>query len=216
MASLADFNTLAEARAYTETMGRLIPRNSMNAILAKAGLSAALDYIKSTYGHPAQDAVISFLDPGSIDYNFIVGDGTTTGDEQIASLDAMISAGISVTFGDGELQRTVDVSAGLSIIRPELIARCNKTVHPFANTSQYEFDLAKGNAIAKKPLAYQQGYVFITTTSDCGRHNPQILKKIGEHYVRVASFSGVEQAGEYKAQVPSGELYVHDAYGVIA
>ena len=107
-----DALALAAAQAYTETQGKLIPRNTMNSILAQAGL-----YNAFLSASPTNDLIAAFMDVSSTEYNFI--QGNATGDGQITALDALIA---------GDYPQ-------LAALKPTLIALCNVPYQPFANTT---------------------------------------------------------------------------------
>lgn len=142
MKQLSDFNTLAEAQAYTDTKHKLLPPATMNSLLARYGLYSALESIRQTPGHVFQDAVGAFLDPKNGEYNFM--QTGATGPAQIALVDQILSASVIVTLG----QRTVDVSAQLALLKPELIEACNVVTQPYANATQAEFDYAQTEVLA--------------------------------------------------------------------
>lgn len=208
---LKDFATLAEAKAHTETVGRLLPPTTMNSMLARDGLYSALRFIRDDAGHPFQDEVGAFLDEKNTEYNFMLKG--ETGPAQIALLDQLIASNISVTLGS----RVVDVSGQLAILKPKLIAACNFETFPHANATEYDFQRAKGT-LTQVEKAPENGWLKITTTADCEPHRPQIHAAIQGVMRRVAGFDTVSAAGDYIAQVPTGQatLYVDDAYGIIA
>ena len=208
---LSDFATLALAQAHTVTQPKLIHRDTMNSLLANAGIYAAFKVMALDDANPFQDNIAAFLD--STDYNFMVGDGTTTGDRQIAALDTMIASGGAM-------------GAALSAIRPIILAIANPVVYPCANVTLHAFELAKDTVTRIPLVANEQGYARITTTSDCPLHNPQITRLTTLLdgtliYTRVASFMNVSQAkpnmtSPYLAICPAGDYFVDNTYGVIS
>jgi hypothetical protein len=213
MQQLKDFNTLAEAKAYQTTQDGYISANLMNSLLAQNGLTRAMQIISETDGHPAQNAMISFFDPRSTEYNFI--QGNSTGDAQIALLDTLIDAGSALdTVVAGQ---TIAVATKFSELKPTLIALCNKTYFPYENTTQHAFELAKGT-INRSPISHVDGIVQITTTFDVENHNPQVYYKSPNvnYFKRVGGFTGVSTAGTYYAEVPRmSNLWVDNEYGAI-
>jgi len=107
-----DSLALAAAQAHTETQGKLIPRNTMNSILAQAGL-----YNAFLAASPTDDLIAAFMDVSSTEYNFI--QSNPTGDGQIAALDTLIA---------GDYPQ-------LAALKPTLIALCNVPYQPFENTT---------------------------------------------------------------------------------
>jgi hypothetical protein len=198
---LQDFDTLAQAQAYVTTQPKLIHRDSMNSLLASAGLYVGLKAIAQDTASPFQNLISAFLD--STDYNFMIGN--STGDSQIAALDSIISAG-------------GDLGAAMSSIRPLILGMANPTYRPFELSNKHDFDLAKGT-ITRKPVTQTDGILTITTTADCETHNPQVYQYIesADFYKRVAGFRGVGVAGKHQIEVPRvSNLFVDDAYGVVS
>ena len=198
--NLQDFATLAQAQAYETTQPRLIHRDSMNSLLASAGLYVNLKAIAQDTTSPFQNLISAFLD--STDYNFMVGN--STGDRQIAALDSIISAG-------------GDLGAAMSSIRPLILGMANPTYKPFENNTKHDFELARGT-ITRKAVTQKDGILTINTNADCERHNPQVYQYIesADFYKRVAGFRGVGVAGKYQIEVPRvASLYIDDAYGVV-
>jgi hypothetical protein len=202
---LSDFSTLAEAKAYTTTQPKLIHRDSMNSLLASAGLYIALKGIALDSANPFQNLIAAFLD--SVEYNFMVGDGTTTGDRQILALDSIIASG-------------GDFGAAIASIKPVILAMANPTVNPFETKTAHDFELAKG-IFNKVPITVESGFCSIITTADIESHNPQIYRKVtfgnGDvEYIRVAGFSAVSTAKLYRVQCPSfPNMYMDNAYSVV-
>lgn len=190
---------LALAKAEKVTVGKLIHRDSMNSLLASAGMYNALKAIAADTNNPDSDAMAAFLD--STEYNFIVGD--TTGDRQIAAMDAIISEG-------GVL------GAGLGAIKPVIIAMANRESDAYPNVTLHDIKTATGT-ITRVSKQAVNGWLKITTTADCEAHRPQIYVDVQGVLQRVAGFNVVSVKGDYVAQVPRvyAEYFVDDAYGVI-
>jgi hypothetical protein len=149
---LSDFNTLAEAQAYTETVGKIINRDTMNNILALSGVYIRFKEIATDNTHPHQNILAAFLD--SQNYNFIIGNDT--GDAQISVLDGMIAA-------------DTDISTALSQLKPILLSKANTTTFPFSDATQEQFDSAKALlAIEKQECTYPQTLAYIQTASNQG------------------------------------------------
>ena len=204
--NLQDFATLVEAKAYTTTQPKLIHRDSMNSLLASAGMYIALKDVAADTASPYQNLMAAFLD--SVEYNFMIGNAT--GDRQIGALDSIIASGGALGLG-------------LAAIRPTILAMANPEVKPFENATEHAFQVAKGaieNNLA--PITAENGYARITVSADVEAHNPQIRQKLtfadnSVIYKRVAGFSAVSLAGDYQAQCPNlTDLFVDNAYGVVA
>lgn len=198
MKQLAEFETLEAAKLYTYTQGKLIPRVTMNSLLGDAGLMLAFEVEAKT-----DDRFAAFMHPTSTEYNFMVGDGTTTGDRQIAMLDDIIAEG---------------KFPALEALKPIVLHIANPTATPYANTAEYDFKRAKGLSIPQKEVMPVNGYIKITLTQDVEAHRPQVFADIQGVKQRITGFGLVDKAGDYLAQVPRGyaSFYVDDAYGAIA
>lgn len=196
MKQLAEFNTLAEAKAYTYTQGKLIPRTTMNSLLGDAGLMIALEVEAKT-----DDRFAAFMHPTSTEYNFMIGN--PTGDKQIAMLDDIIAEG---------------KFPALAALKPVVLHIANPVTYPHANASEYDFNRAKGLPIAQKQVTPVNGYIKITLTQNVEAHRPQVYADVQGVKQRVTGFGLVDKAGDYLAQVPRGHVsfYVDDAYGAIA
>lgn len=196
MKQLAEFDTLAEAKAYTQTQGKLIPRTTMNSLLGDAGLMLAFEEEAKT-----DDRFAAFMHPTSTEYNFMIGN--PTGDKQIAMLDDIIAEG---------------KFPALAALKPIVLHIANPITTPYANATEYDFKRAKGLPIAQKEVTPFNGWLKITLTQDVEAHRPQVYAEVQGTMQRVTGFGAVEKAGDYLAQVPRGYsvLYVDDHYGAIA
>lgn len=209
---LEDFDTIEDAKAHTEIRGDFISANSMNSLLAQKNLTRAMKIISETDGHPAQNAMLSFFDPRSTDYNFIIGD--PTGDAQIALLDGLIDAGGALNTQVGG--QVISVALKFAELRPILIAKCNVPFKPFENVSNADFARAKGNMIYKQVDTDNLGWVSIETNADVEEHRPQVFALSGGRK-KITTFGVVSKAGIYDAQVERQytTVYVEDYYQVI-
>ena len=141
-----DALALAAAQAYTETQGKLIPRNTMNSILAQAGL-----YNAFLSASPTNDLIAAFMDVSSTEYNFI--QGNVTGDGQIAALDTLIAGDYPQLAG----------------LKPTLIALCNVPYQPFANTTLAQVKAIRYPATAAlcvHPVVTQSGEKYAVSQSN--------------------------------------------------
>lgn len=200
--NLADFNTLAEAQAHTVTTGKLIHRDTMNSLLASAGLYVAFKNMALDSNNPFQDLIAAFLD--SEEYNFKRGAPTSTGERQIAALDTMIAAG-------------GDLGAALAALRPVILGIANPVSNPFASATEHDFAKAKG-LMTYAQVIPQGGWLKVTTSADCEAHRPQIYAEIQGIKQRIAGFNEVSKSGDYLAQVPAQytTLFVDNHYGVVS
>ena len=123
-----DVLALAAAQAHTETQGKLIPRNTMNSILAQALLYN--DFLEAS---PTNDLIAAFMDVSSTEYNFIQSNPAGTGDQQIAALDTLIA-------GDYPT---------LAALKPTLIALCNVPYKPFESTTMAQVKAIRYPATAE-------------------------------------------------------------------
>jgi hypothetical protein len=199
MKTLAEFDTLAEAKAYTQTRGKMIHRNSMNAWLSQAGKYRRLKEIAADAVNPLGDGAAAFLD--STEYNLI--QTSETGQGVIQLMQALISA----EGNDPALQAVLDKG----------VAAANEVYYPHANATEYDFKRAKGLPIAQKEVAPVNGYIKITLTQNVEPHRPQVYVDIQGVKQRITGFGLVDKAGDYLAPVPRGysAFYVDDAYGVM-
>ena len=196
---LKDFATLADARAYTTTNGKMIHRNSMNAWLAQAGMYRRLKAIAADNTHPLADGCAAFLD--STEYNLI--QTSETGQGVIALMQALITA----ESNNPALQAVLD----------RAIAAANETVTPYANVSLYDWQRARGIAVPQKQVSVSGGWIKITLTQDIEPHRPQIYAETLGIKRRIAGFDVVSTAGDYLAYVGAfASVWVDDAYGAIA
>ena len=199
MKTLAEFETLEAAKAYTQVRGKMIHRNSMNAWLSGAGKYRRLKAIAADESHPLGDGAAAFLD--STEYNLI--QSSETGQGVIQLMQALVAA----EGNDAALQAVLD----------KAIAAANETYCPYENATQHDFAKAKGNCPVKTVIPVN-GYLKITLTQDVEAHRPQVYAMVQGVKTHVTTFGAVSKAGDYLAQVPRGysELLVDNYYGVIA
>lgn len=195
----SEFETLQEARDHVEVQGIMIHRNSMNAWLSAANKYRRLKEIASDATHPLGDGAAAFLD--STEYNLI--QSSETGQSVIALMQALVQA-------EGN-------DAALQAVLNKAIAAANQSYKPHENLSEYEWLKSRGVSIEKIAIEPVNGWLKITTASDCEAHRPQVYADIQGTMQRVTGFGVVDKADDYLAQVPRGYsvLYVDDHYGVI-
>lgn len=204
---LKDFETLADAQAYSTTQPKLIHRDTMNSLLASAGLYVQFKTMAEDSANPFQNLIAAFLD--SVEYNFMIGNAT--GDRQILALDTMIEAG-------------GDLGAALATLKPVIIGIANPAFNPFVNATSHDFAKAKG-IMVYKPIPDSQidsnGYlaidVDVSLNADFVSHAPQIHIETHGIKQRVAGFQTISKSGKYIAFVNRNRgLFVDDFYGVIS
>ncbi|UNA02150.1 hypothetical protein vBAmaSR9Y3_17 [Alteromonas phage vB_AmaS-R9Y3] len=199
MKTLAEFETLENAKAYLQIRGKMIHRNTMNAWLSEAGKYRLLKAIAADEANPLGEGAAAFLD--STEYNLI--QTSDTGQGVIQLMQALITA----EGGDPALQQVLD----------KAVASANETYYPYADVTAHEFSKAKRQCPVKQVTPIN-GYLKITLTEDVEAHRPQVYAMVQDVKTHVTTFSQVGAAGDYIAQVPRGyaTLLVDDYYGVIA
>ena len=206
--NLADFDTLQAARDYKRTTYRKIGGNEARQIFSMFG---DLDRIESGFEDSTVVQVIDGID-------------TTVG-QLCKAVYATIQNGQFATdpaTQDGQLNRAaaailranqrISVAGEAAFFTAAILVE-----QPHESATKHDFDKAKG-AINKTSVTPQSGWLKITITADCERHNPQIYAVIQGVERRVAGFGFIEKAGDYVAQVPSqySTLLIDDAYGVVS
>jgi hypothetical protein len=182
---------LAEAHAYTVNDGHMLPATTISGILAKHNLTGHVVDISNDVGHPFRHKMLSMRMSieGDHPFNFIIG--KTVGDEQIATLNQMIT-GIP------------ELAVQLTAFRDTVLFLANKTVQPLLGTTLHDVLITR-NVCPMRPVTQAGGYAVLTTVADCPTHNPRILMlnpRTGT-YQRIANFMGVGAAGVYDVQLPS-------------
>lgn len=214
---LQDFATLAEAQAHEVVTPRLIHRDTFNGILSLAGVYSAMKKIAATEGHPAQNQMDAFMD--SVEYNFMDGEPTSTGEIQKAALDSLIAANISIDMAGVP----VAVSTILGAVKPVILARANPVSKPFAKLTAHDFAVAKDAPLfpAVTPTI-SESHAIITVSSDCESHRPRLLATNDrtQQLVAVRLFPEVSKAGIYECRIPdqwlSKAIFVDNNYGVFS
>lgn len=209
MKTLAEFETLQDARDYPYITYRKIGGNEASQILFVLG---ALDDIEGEQSNTTSIEVIQGI-PTTVGAacrtivrtinggQFSTDPNTKDGQFNRAATQALVSAGVLEQFqADG------------------FFAEAESTTNPYANVSQYEWKKARGESIPLKEVTPVNGWLKITLTADCEAHRPQVYADVQGIKQRVTGFGAVEKAGDYLAEVPRGYavLYVDDCYGVVA
>lgn len=197
---LQDFSTLAEAREAEQVRGAPIARNSMNAVLAQAGLYVALKTIAEMEGHPFRDAMAAFFD--ATEYTFI--EGHPVGDQNIAMLDAMIAANLPE-------------SPALAATKPIVMALANPVIKPFSGITEHEWALAN-ETMTRKTVTPVNGWLQVTYTKDVEQHAPNlwIYHEDIDHLERVGGIGVVGAAKTYIVRAPVNvPMLIDDAYDAV-
>jgi len=200
-ANVDDTVALSEARLYEQTKGQLIHRDTMNSLLAQAKSYVSFKVMAEDGNNPFQNELAAFLD--SEEFNFM--QDSSTGLAQIAMLDSIIGEGVA------------GLSDAIAILKPTIIALANKSHLPFENVTLADVKrIRKTTEYAE--LSPHDGWLKITTSADCEKHNPQIFAETQGVRHRVAGFNAVESAGDYIVQVPRSNVtfFVENPYGVIS
>lgn len=163
---LSDFETLAQAQAYTLTNPQFFNNNTMNSVLTQIKLLGPLTAIASDFNHPFFDEAKAVLD--SQEFNF--RQDSPTGLMQIQMLDAMINAPVAVDMASG----TVDLTAKLTQLKVTCLHIANPVTQPFANATQEQFDEAKA-----------QGETLSTETTYDGESVPHFVT-VNKSHIDVA------------------------------
>ena len=202
---LGDFETLSEARTYTESRGVILNANDMGVIFDKhPGSLSVLEAIENT-----DESVRIFLTlfrsgGGRFDFRKNESgdsDVETDGDRLSNKMNSLVEAG-ALTLG----------------FATAVFNAANITVKPFENVSEYDWRKARGEVISTKQVVPANGWLKITTTQDVEPHRPQVYAEVQGIMQRVTGFGVVEKAGDYLAQIPRGHsvFYVDDHYRAIA
>lgn len=200
---LQDFNTLAEAKAYETTQGKMISREMIIATLVNAGILVTLQRMRDDDANPFQDAMTGFFDDGIRDYNFQTGH--PVGQSNLGLLDAMIEADIG------------GLGAELTAVRAQFVALANITVRPYSGTTEHEWALAKGN-INRTTVTPTNGWLQVTYTQDVERHAPSLwIQHTDVDYLELVGGLGVvDKAGAYTIRAPrNAPMLLDDAYSAV-
>lgn len=138
--NLQDFDDLATAQLHEITESQFFNNNTMNSVLTQTKLLAPLEAILQDFNHPFFNEAKALLT--SLEFNF--RKDQATGLLQIGMLDAMILAPVTVEMGEG----VADLTAQLSTLKNVVVDKiANKTVKPFENATQGDFDTAKAKQL---------------------------------------------------------------------
>lgn len=211
MKTLAEFETLEEAKNYIHTTYRKIGGNEASQILFVMG---ALDSIEG-----AQNDVTPIE---------VIPEVPTTVGSACRTIVRTIEGGQFATdpsVKDGQLNRAATQAlVGAGILTQEqadgFFAEAkskDEDSKPYKNATAHDFAKAKGTCPVK-PVTPINGYLKITLTQDVEAHRPQVYAMVQDVKQYLTTFGVVSAAGDYLAQVPRqySELLIDDYYGVIA
>jgi hypothetical protein len=208
---LKDFNTLAEAKAYTvTTIGRIQGAEPKTAVETVNVFNGTRDRLASFTPNPLltaeQQAQASLL-AGMI----------------VKAFDNLFKEEFYLQLENPQIQEAYAASLVLGVLTQAeydgILEAATTVSTPFKNATQHDFAVAKNDPTRFKSVpntAIEQGYLKITTTADCEAHRPSVYKLVHGEYIRVTSFPVVSVAGDYIALVTNHrDLYVDDVYGVV-
>lgn len=207
-ASADHSEALTQARAYEITQGAMVDATTVNGVLTDFGLISEVKRIANDSTHPAHNILLGVYTGllGNHPFNFI--QNSLTGQHALAQLNWLIETGLP------------SKATELTQFRDLMLWHANVAVYPFANITLHDVLIAS-DACPTKPVAAAAGFVTITTTADCEKHNPRLLalNPRTANWQRINSFMGVEKTGVYDAAVPpqfnGWQLAVDNAYEVL-
>lgn len=200
---------LSQAKSYFVSEGTLVPATTVNQLFAQLDLTGVIKDASEDVTHSARHKLLSVLlsIQGNHPFNFIVG--STAGDGNLLMIDWLIAGPLS------------DYAAQLTQFKNTMMYLSNKSTTPFANITLHDVLFNRGVCPTKALVNGGSGYVYVTTTADCEKHNPRItaVNPRTNQVQRVNSFYNVAAAGTYEAVIPrqfnDWNLFVDDAYGVM-
>lgn len=193
--NLEDFDTLKLAQDNPVVVGRMTSPDMVVSLLTE--YDSTLILLDKAKTDPKAAGFLLALNGAVTAYNVITGH--VIGDKQ-QSLLAWLVHIEAVTQG----------------FMDSLIVYANPTVYPYANKTEHDFAKSKGLMVYAQVTPIN-GWLKITTATDCEAHRPQIYAETQGVKRRVAGFDVVSAAGDYLAQVPGGyaTFDVDDHYGVV-
>jgi hypothetical protein len=203
MLDLKDFNSLAEAQAYTVTEPLKIDVNDMRALLGENGLYVALKNVAEDNNSPFQDRISAFME--MTEYSFEAG--TLAGD---------FNRGIVIAIANS----STPLAAPMAIVRDELLALSQFDYRPYEEATLHQYMTATGTC-PKTAVTPVGNVLSVTYASDVEGHNPVIWAEFngvpGKFY-RVANLGQVESAGDYVARLPVSlsTAYIDDPYSAVS
>lgn len=204
----ADHNiALQQARDYAETHPVFITSNTMTVYVLQAGLYDVFSDEANNIDSPVRGICMALMDRLRGQSEFNLSASLPLGQANIAMLDILIAA-------------LPQHEPSISDLKSTLLAVSNKPVNHFANVTLHDVLISR-DACPTKPITAQGGFVTITTTAPCEKHNPRLmaLNPRTNKWQRINSFYDVVGAATYDAAVPQQfngwQLAVDNAYGVL-
>lgn len=203
MKTLSEFDTLTEAKQYTETRGVILNANDMGVLFDKhPGTLGALELIEGQ--NESVKIFLTLFRSGGGRYDFRkkpAGVSEETDGEQLKT----------------KMQQLVEAGVVSPAFANDVFNTANPVTHPHAIATEYDFKREKGLPITQKEVVPVNGYIKITLTQDVEPHRPQVYVDIQGSLIRKTGFGLVGKAKDYHAEVPRGydRFYVDDAYGVM-
>lgn len=199
MATLKDFDTLAEAKLHTDTERNFLTANEVSTLLFMNNL-----YF---YFMKATDEIKTFIsDVITRGGDFDLMDNTE---------DGIVNGYLLQGLVDAESDETI--KANLVNLQAGLLGEANKEVYPFANATQLQFNIANKIYTEKKASNYTRGkYVKVTLIDalpfDCSASTHS--KKEGRNYANLYTPIHFRQDDTYKeyeftlSKNIDGDLYI--------
>lgn len=207
--NLQDFTTLAEAQAYSQITYRKIGGNEASQILAK---TSALDSIELN-------------STSTVPIEVVAGDPTTVGALCRTIIRTLNGGSFATdpTTEDGAVNRgsslaLVAVGILTQTQMDDFYSKAETASYPFANKSEYDFQIAKGTItnVALRKTA-NGDCAIMEVSSSCENHAARITIANG---TRIGYFYNVANVGFYSFTIPNeyrGQaLFVDDAYIVVS
>lgn len=193
---LKDFNTLAEAKAYTEAFEQEVSLTDTLILLSLTGSDATL--FQST--SPRAMAFMLSIQAGVPSFDLR---NSTEAGQQLQGL-------LSLLVQDGA-------------VTPQFleqgIAFCNKVVTPHENATEHDWAVAKDDQARFKAVpasAINDKWLTLTWAGEFEAHRPSVYFVQGGKKRRLTSFPLIESAGTYECFVNNNQnLFVDDVYGAI-
>lgn len=186
---LSDFNTLEEAQTHEETtVTNKVTSGKARSFFITIGKWAALRTIQTDLTHPLfplADGIIGVINESSY---FGIDPLTSTGQANLVGMNILVSAGFLT-------QSNVDA----------FLAMGTSKSYPFANTTQAQFNSAKGLYTAKQ-IAFTQGKDIVVTI------NTDLSERVAVTIWRTETDFNAENAGR-NVYVDSANKYRIDMSG---
>jgi hypothetical protein len=199
---LADFDTLAQAKAHVERTLKSSDEIMLNerGIFSLIGMQSGEALMQAIEANPnIPERVKSWFKPS--EKGIDISDPSA-----LAILAGMVSANVLTQFNSDILSEYAYV-----------------TIWPFEFSTEHDFQYANGTIkLTRVPITWELGHCTVTTTEDCPAHIAQIYERVvfsdGTYQdVRKAHFlKPVSAQGKYRTACPnSPNLYVDNVYAVM-